>query len=48
MAKLFKKAKSEVQQGTTKPNMLKKFAGKLKKAFSKKEQVRIYSQALHL
>ena len=44
MARLFKKAQSENQQGTSKPNMMKKFRGKFKKAFSKKKQVRIYSE----
>ena len=48
MARLFKKVQSEVQQEATKPNMMKKFGGKFKKAFSKKKQVRVPSQILYV
>ena len=42
MARIFKKAQLDAQQGTSKSNMLKKFGGKFKKAFLKKKQVCIY------
>lgn len=42
MGRMFKKTQSKVQQETPKANMLKKFGGKFKKAFSKKQQVHDY------
>ena len=43
MARLFKKAQSEGQEGTSKTKMLKKFGGRVKEAFSKKKQACISS-----
>ncbi|CAD6590148.1 MAG: hypothetical protein ASARMPRED_004584 [Alectoria sarmentosa] len=38
MGRMFKKTKSEARQATSKSDMLKKFGGKFKKAFSKNKQ----------
>lgn len=46
MPRIFKKAQSGVQQETAKSNMLKRFGGKFKKAFSKTKQVCSYSALL--
>ena len=48
MGRLFKKTQSNVQQETPKANMLKKFGGKFKKAFSKKQQVYDYPRLIYL
>ena len=46
MGRMFKKTKSEARQATSKSDMLKKFGGKFKKAFSKNKQVLLLANIL--